>query len=354
MSSGAQDDSSQQPAADRSSRRRNSFSRALDRFKTAFTRRGSNKAVPTTSGSNAPIAQTTTVPGPAVEDAGVASASTLPTGATTEVQTVAPVALEPPLEVQESALDDFDDSEEPILPVDIGATRTGLSEEKAKALFERYGLRYAAAKRAQSEPPSKIRRVERPIRIRLHWTCEHCKTSFGHEKVCTSCGHSRCGDCVRSPPQRVLRLLEKSKQDKELQEIHEHAANASPEDDTVPGLSTTVLTEKVPVAPQPEASSATAQPTHEIHSKARPLRFIYTIHPAYLGGRVGGIELYQQKPGQPQERKPGVPAPTVQRVFKQPRQRVRWTCDRCDSLFIQRDTCSNCHHQKCEDCIRQP
>lgn len=351
MSSGAQDDSSQQPAADSASRRRSSFGRALDRFKLAFARKHSNKAVPSSSRPDVPTTHPTTVPEPAVEDAGVAPASTPPTGLIT---TTSP-AFEPPLEVQENPIDDFDDNEEPIIPVEIGATRTGLSEEKAKALFEKYGLKYAAAKRAQQEPPSKIRRVERPIRIRLHWTCEHCNTPFGQDKVCRSCGHDRCGDCVRSPPQRVLRILEKSKKEKEAEEIRQQTASALPEEDTVPGPSTTTLAEKISIAPQPEASSVPfSRPAVAPQGDPRQLRFVYTIRSAALGGRVGGIELYHQKPWNPKEHRPDATAPTIQRVYKQPRQRIRWTCDRCDSLFIQRDICSNCQHQKCEDCVRQP
>lgn len=267
--------------------------------------------------------------------------------------------MEKPLEIQEDTEDDFDDNEEPIIPVDIGATRTGLSEEKAKALFQKYGLKYATAKRPQQETPSKIQRVERPIRIRLHWTCERCKKSFGRDKVCRSCGHGRCGDCDRSPPQRVLRLLENTKKEKEIEDIRKQSADASPEDDTVSGPSTIILTEKVPVTtppPQPEASSATPTmpSTGETRGAARPLRYVYTIRPASLGVGVGGIELYHQQPQQPHGRLPNVPTPAIQRVYKLPRQRVRWSCDRCDSLFLNRDTCSNCQHHKCQDCIRQP
>lgn len=219
MSSGAQDDSPQQPAAESAAGRRSSFGRALERFKTVFTRRPSSKAAPVAVQHNTPTIQSQ-LHKSAVEDAGVAPAPPTPSTAATHEH-----ALE--VDENELAIDDFDDTEEPIIPVDAATSRPGISEEKAKVLFEKYGLRYPAAKRPTQDPPNKIRRVEKPVRIRLHWSCHQCKTPFAHDKVCTSCGHGRCGDCTRSPPQRVLRLLEKTKREKESAEILARAASAS-------------------------------------------------------------------------------------------------------------------------------
>lgn len=338
MSSGAQDDS----AADRAGRR-SSFGRALERFKTVFRRRGSSKAVPSAQ-SNTQTTQPQ-VSAPAVEDAGVAPA----------VAAAAPPATtalipEHALEVDEEAVDDFDDTEEPIIPVDATTNRPGMSEEKARLLFEKYGLRYPAAKRAQLESPNKIRRVEKPVRIRLHWSCHECKTAFAQDKVCNSCGHGRCGDCTRSPPQRVLRILEKTKREKESAELLERAASASPEDDTVPGLSSTTMAEQVPAEIDTESTSPSVEPVAGMKRESEPLRFIYTINSGSLRA-TGGLDLYHMVRSQNNQ---NAANPTIQRVFKQPRQRVRWTCDRCDAIFTNRDRCSNCQHEKCGSCIRSP
>jgi hypothetical protein len=338
MSSGAQDDSLQ-PAADRAARR-TSFGRALERFRTVFTRRGSSKATPVVE-QNAPAIQPQ-LPTPADEDAGVASASP-----------GAPIAVthDPALEVDEdeNAIDDFDDTEEPIIPVDATTSRPGISEDKARLLFEKYGLRYPAAKRPQQDPPNKIRRVEKPVRIRLHWSCHHCKTGFGHDKVCTSCGHGRCGDCTRSPPQRVLRILEKTKREKETAEILARAAAATPQEDTLSSPSTTMVAEQIPEI-DTESPSAPLPRTAESKIETEPLRFVYTIRSSSLRG-TGGLELYHMTRNLSNR---DTPNPSIQRVFKQPRQRVRWTCDHCDSVFTHRDRCSNCQHEKCVDCVRSP
>lgn len=344
MSSRAQQESS---ATDRPARR-NSFGRALDRFKTVFTRRASRNVTGDTS-TAAPVAT----------DASPASPAANQTTTTTTAQEAAPttssnrpvVCQENALEVDEDVIDDFDDTEEPIIPVDASTGRPGLSEEKARSLFEHYGLKYPTFKRTQQEPPIKIRRVEKPVRIRLHWSCHHCNTAFGRDKVCTSCGHGRCGECARAPAQRVLRILERSRREKDAVEIQERAAIASPEDDAVLASSSTRLAQQIPVDLQTEKATTPLPQVDESQVEREPLRFVYTIRSGSLGG-AGGLDLYHMTPQRPYGG--DAPKPSVQRVYKQPRQRVRWTCDMCDAVFTSRDRCANCQHERCGDCIRSP
>jgi hypothetical protein len=322
--------------------RRNSFGRALDRFKNAFSRRASSNK--------------TTSPTNVIGDA-TAGAADLTTTTTAE-DTAPTTSLSRPvfsqenaLEVDENVIDDFDDTEEPIIPVDASTGRPGLSEERARLLFEHYGLKYPGLRRSQQEPPNKIRRVERPVRIRLHWSCHLCNAAFGRDKACSSCGHGRCGDCARAPAQRVLRILEKSRREKDAIEIKERAAIASPEDDIVLGPSSTVLAQQVPIVLQTEKATSPFSEDEESEAEREPLRFVYTIRSGARGG-TGGLELYHMTPQSPYGR--NAPKPSVQRIYKQPRQRVRWTCDMCDAVFVSRDRCDNCHHEKCDDCTRSP
>jgi hypothetical protein len=44
----------------------------------------------------------------------------------------------------------------------------------------------------------------------------------------------------------------------------------------------------------------------------------------------------------------------VRRVYKQLRQRVRWTCEYCQTVFTTSITCHTCGHQKCKNCTRDP
>jgi hypothetical protein len=233
----------------------------------------------------------TSTAAPVATDASSASPAANPTTTTTTAQEAAPttssnrpvVCQENALEVDEDVIDDFDDTEEPIIPVDASTGRPGLSEEKARLLFEHYGLKYPTLKRTQQEPPSKIRRVEKPVRIRLHWSCHHCNTAFGRDKVCTSCGHGRCGECARAPAQRVLRILEKSRREKDAVEIKERAAIASPEDDAVLASSSTRLAQQIPVDLQTEKATSPLLQVDESQVEREPLRFVYTIRSGSLG-----------------------------------------------------------------------
>ena len=47
--------------------------------------------------------------------------------------------------------------------------------------------------------------------------------------------------------------------------------------------------------------------------------------------------------------------PLVKREMRNIRTRVRWNCDKCETLFKDTETtCSNCGHEKCNECPRQP
>lgn len=46
--------------------------------------------------------------------------------------------------------------------------------------------------------------------------------------------------------------------------------------------------------------------------------------------------------------------PTLQRVEKQTRQRVRWACERCRASLVQNQLCPECEHKRCTQCVRDP
>ncbi|KAI3481363.1 hypothetical protein L1887_56330 [Cichorium endivia] len=46
--------------------------------------------------------------------------------------------------------------------------------------------------------------------------------------------------------------------------------------------------------------------------------------------------------------------PTLQRVEKQTRQRVRWACERCRASLVQNEVCPECEHKRCTQCVRDP
>lgn len=78
------------------------------------------------------------------------------------------------------------------------AASSAIQEEKARALFAKYGLTLAPG---EWTPPVKAdaERVEKKIRMRIHRTCHHCQTTFGTDKTCRNCKHTRCKKCPRYP-----------------------------------------------------------------------------------------------------------------------------------------------------------
>jgi hypothetical protein len=48
-----------------------------------------------------------------------------------------------------------------------------------------------------------VKRVTKPIRMRVRRTCHRCQTTFGPNKVCVNCQHARCKKCPRHPPAKT-------------------------------------------------------------------------------------------------------------------------------------------------------
>jgi hypothetical protein len=50
---------------------------------------------------------------------------------------------------------------------------------------------------------SSVQRVEKKPRMRVRYTCHECKQTFGREKKCSNCAHTRCDSCVRYPAKKT-------------------------------------------------------------------------------------------------------------------------------------------------------
>ncbi len=71
-------------------------------------------------------------------------------------------------------------------------------EQKAKAMFAKYGLTLEPGEWTTSVTAG-TPRVERQVRLRIHRTCHRCDTTFGSEKLCRNCDHTRCKKCPGHP-----------------------------------------------------------------------------------------------------------------------------------------------------------
>jgi hypothetical protein len=296
---------------------------------------------------------------------------------------------------------DTDDIAEPPLP--MLSTRTALSDDRAQRLFEKYGLKYEpriASK--ETELTHDVRRVQKSIRVRIHYSCEECGTSFGSRRICAQCGHRRCTDCHRDPARRVREVLNEARQQQQQHRAQEWAQQASSEQNQLGDVPMPIRTVSTS---NDAADSATSHPMpteqgaivsdeiaeatqyqyvtqhcprsavqlllrsgaqlvrrtcHECETHFEPANRMECQtcrhHPCKLCPLETQETATQESLADEQQQLAPAPvmAATVQRVYKKARQRVRWTCDQCQALFLDRDRCQECGHVKCDECIRSP
>ncbi|KAK4494738.1 hypothetical protein PRZ48_014094 [Zasmidium cellare] len=410
--------------------RRGSWARAFDRVRAAMKRRSSsNRMLPTVEqhdrpsqepAATAPEPINTISQTPAVEDE-TANAEPEPTMAPVLPTNEAPIIdVDADIDVDDDPAEDEEDT-----PIPTFSSRTAMADEKARDLFAKYNMRYdPRGKQRQQEPPNKIRRVEKPVRLRVHWTCHECRLQFGLEKVCASCGHRRCRECIRHPPKRAREPLqfneapvhdealvheaveepamggeEQATTDPDLLSYREEPAapprsneNASP--NGTPRTSAPVATAGEPLSsPQLEIDDDAeidyanlrstqytiyTRPRAAIHSVLHPPTKTTrrTCHECTATLRRNGngsqdcpncghvkcdlctpaTESQLQEPGpsnqQPEEEVPMYRA--VKRVYRKTRQRVRYRCENCNTHFVDSDRCTECGHERCQACHREP
>ena len=181
-------------------------------------------------------------------------------------------------------------------PITSSSAYTKEREEKARALFAKYGLKLEPGEWA-TPTTSDTPWVEKKVVMRVHRQCHRCQTAFGSEKTCANCSHTRCKKCPRFP----------SKRPNEAPRKEEGSAGGA-----AVGAGATVATGVLAVDPLHSAKSKPIQLT-------MPSRFRQEC------------------------------------IRRDPAQRVRRTCHRCDALFVGKATeCAGCKHQRCPKCPRDP
>lgn len=381
--------------------RRGSLGRALERLKTVMKRRStSSKTVPTLATSSTtqePLRDTADAAEPTTTE----SPTNLNLAADADTSDAAPATEDAaPLLADDRTTLEADDNDEALLP--MVSSRIGINEGKARELFEKYGLTYQPRKTSsEQEPPSKLRRVEKPVRIRVHWTCHECQGHFARDRTCVGCGHHRCASCTRAPGKRVKEIVDTTKQLKE-QEEQQQTMSSTPTKAKIAPVAAVAL-DKSAQATLPEVA-----PTQSLEKDdhtdeddatvAQPYSFLMQVRPRnaedlilrpksqiirrschkcetpFIPANRTECEncehtrctLCPRYPAKPEKWPQGSPgdekAPeeevrmvrAVQRVYKKPRQRVRYTCDKCQTVFLDRERCRECGHGRCKECTRYP
>ncbi|KAI4143418.1 MAG: hypothetical protein LQ340_007011 [Diploschistes diacapsis] len=257
--------------------------------------------------------------------------------------------------------------------ISSAASYMKLREEKARALFAKYGMTLDSAEWSTPVPPNGTPQpewIEKRIVMRVHRRCHRCQTSFGPDKTCSNCQHPRCKKCPRFPTKR-------SKDQRPGGEKYDPMA-ALAVDTAYKGRGN-----MLPIT-MPRDGKRDAVRKHPVHRVRRTCHRCETI----FQGQATVCEKckHQRCPQCPRD--PYVPIhlltsdyglltrslrpklkkwpegypgdieetfPLALRVPKPVRTRYRWECHECRKPFIEHQkTCGQCQHERCDDCPRKP
>jgi len=235
--------------------------------------------------------------------------------------------------------------------------RSTIQQERARALFEKYGLTLEAHEWITSPTaPTNVQRVEKPIRMRVHRTCHRCQATFGPDKICSKCEHKRCKKCPRYPA--------KKRKDAAVEGKGKQAAGAAAVTTTEAAKKTKKREPYLTIKSKTGGDLIYHPPKQRIHRTCHKCQteFIPPTATECQNCKHTRCTKCPRDPAKLKKWPKGYPgdAPAEepqrpQRTWRKPRQRVRWTCDQCSSLFKEGlKTCSNCNHERCDNCMRQP
>ncbi|KAL4931613.1 uncharacterized protein BDV17DRAFT_240675 [Aspergillus undulatus] len=226
-----------------------------------------------------------------------------------------------------------------------------IQEEKARILFSKYGMTLEPGEwKATSDVP--VQRVTKPIRMRVRRTCHRCQTTFGPDKTCVNCQHVRCKKCPRHPAAK-------------LKDKQEQAGTA---------LQTILAQKTQPVQPKLREHKLTLpsrtggqdlirrQVRQRVRRTCHRCNTLFAPHTTectsckHVRCKIcprDPPKLDKYPDGYPGDAEPPFEPPP--RIWKKPRQRVRYKCHQCSTVYRTGEkNCSSCGQEKCAETIRDP
>lgn len=324
--------------------RRKSLGKYVKRMSSVFKREKVDKSK--SAAAAAPSASTAT---PAAASSSAAPAQGDKENKPKPDEATAAPAAPAPESTPQVAVDEPDPK--PIITQELN--RSALQQERARALFAKYGLTLESHEWISTTPqPISVQRIEKPIRMRVHRSCHHCGTTYGVDKVCTNCEHKRCKKCPRYPKKKTP--AEKQK---------EAEATVQP----VKPKKKKLLTLK----------SKTGGELVYQHTRQRVRRTCHKCHNMFIPATATICEHCRhvrctkcpRDPAKVDKWPQGYPGDAdagsdteleqeleqARRMWRKPRTRVRWECEECHRLFIEGShQCPGCGHARCDKCIRKP
>ncbi|KAF2103105.1 hypothetical protein NA57DRAFT_32365, partial [Rhizodiscina lignyota] len=242
--------------------------------------------------------------------------------------------------------------------------RQAVFEERARAIFAKYDLKlepeWMPVPVAGVSPASTVERVHKPIRIRVHRYCHRCETVFGPDRVCTKCDHKRCKKCPRYPTEKKGDERTGMRRDRSAQGKGKDRARSETREPllVIQSRGTGQILVHQPIMQRIRRTCHKCE-TQFLPSSAQVCTNCGHLRctkcprsPAKLNKWESGYP--GDAPPSSEEEELDMPR-KQERVFRKPRQRVRWNCENCSTLFLEgTKICRGCGHQKCENCRRQP
>ncbi|KAL9009562.1 MAG: hypothetical protein Q9173_005418, partial [Seirophora scorigena] len=226
-----------------------------------------------------------------------------------------------------------------------------IQEEKARALFAKYGLTLEPGEWTKAIKPDG-ERVEKKIRMRVHRTCHYCQTTFGPDRVCSNCKHSRCKKCPRYPTKRT-----KEQKGKAIAAAGGGIATTGTAAAAI--ADTTLNLKSLIISSRPTGKKVTYKPVTQ-----RVRRTCHLCSTLFEGRAIEcancGHNRCPQCPRDPAklDKYPsGYPGDSggVIRERHPIRVHVRWTCHQCSKTFRDLSKkCEGCQHDRCGECPRHP
>ncbi|KNG51734.1 hypothetical protein TW65_01131 [Stemphylium lycopersici] len=242
------------------------------------------------------------------------------------------------------------DDPAPPTPVSRALDRNAMQQERARALFAKYGLTMESHEWiAAPAPKPTVERVEKPIRMRVHRSCHHCGTLYGSDKTCVQCEHKRCKKCPRYPKKKTAeeRQAEKDGAEqpkrKRMLTIRTRGGNELVYQPAKQRIRRTCH----------KCQSLFVPATANVCEHCQHVRCTKCVRdPAKLtkwpAGYPGDAEPDSETEMDRQLQK-------FRRTWRKPRTRVRWQCEKCNSLFRNHSPqCPACGHERCDQCTRSP
>lgn len=250
--------------------------------------------------------------------------------------------------------------------------RSSMHHERTRTLFAKYGLSVEAHEFVGTAPfsqtPNAVLRVEKSIRMRIRYTCHMCQTTFGTSRECRKCQHRRCIHCPRQPP-KTSRPVDEDKENNLATNLD---GSDNDDDDRWDRRSKKVKSREgspegiyksrssagggalLPVmqrtkrschrceADFPAGTSQLCPGCGHLRCSKCPREISSLVWPCgrdESGGNEGDAE----------------PSRRPERVYRKPRQRIRWVCDHCSTTFLEGSkVCRECLHKQCDVCTRIP